>query len=89
MICTPSFSDQKVNARYVTQTWKVGVQLVDDEIGRGEVERSIRKLMMKGREGDEIRERISMLKAEADSCLKQGGSSHESWEKLVSQLCSI
>lgn len=45
MICQPCFSDQKVNARYVSRVWRVGVQL-EHGLERGEIERAIRRLMV-------------------------------------------
>ncbi|PON56517.1 UDP-glucuronosyl/UDP-glucosyltransferase [Parasponia andersonii] len=72
MICMPCFSDQKLNARYVSHVLKVGVQLENGILERGEIERSIRKLM-KEKEGEEIRCRVSKLKEKAIDCLKQDG----------------
>ncbi|VVA37851.1 PREDICTED: UDP-glycosyltransferase, partial [Prunus dulcis] len=45
MICTPSFGDQKVHARYISQVWRVGVQL-ENKLERGEIERAVRTLMV-------------------------------------------
>ncbi|GMN41383.1 hypothetical protein TIFTF001_010609 [Ficus carica] len=88
-ICMPCFSDQKVNARFVSQVWKAGLQLENGKLERGEIEKIIRKLMMREQEGDEIRVRVSELKEKADKCLKQGGSSYESLERLVSHIFSL
>ncbi|GLT31408.1 hypothetical protein SLA2020_061470 [Shorea laevis] len=51
MICMPFFMDQRVNARYVTEVWGVGVQLEKRE--RGMIERTIKGVMME-EEGEKI-----------------------------------
>ncbi|KAF4361810.1 UDP-glycosyltransferase 76F1 [Cannabis sativa] len=88
MICMPCFSDQKVNAAYVSRVWKVGIQLENGKFERGEIEQSIRKLM-KENEGEEIRCRALKLKDKSISCLIQGGSSYQSLNSLVSHLLSL
>lgn len=88
MICMPCFTDQKVNARYVSNVWRVGLQL-EKGVGRGEIERTIRKLMEDNDEGKGIRDRALKLKEETKVCLKQGGSSCSSLEGLVSHLLSL
>ncbi|KAL6327323.1 hypothetical protein AAG906_018776 [Vitis piasezkii] len=87
MICLPYSGDQRVNARYVSQVWGVGLQL-ENGLERGEIERTIRRLMVE-EEGQEIRRRSIELKEKADLCLKQGGSSHQSLESLISYLSSF
>ncbi|XWS74885.1 hypothetical protein CRYUN_Cryun01aG0036800 [Craigia yunnanensis] len=60
MICQPSFGDQKIDARYISHVWRVGVHL-EYKIERGEIERAIRRLMVEA-EGQEMRDRIKLLK---------------------------
>ena len=87
MICTPYFGDQKVNAKYVSDVWRVGVQL-ENKLDRGEIEKTIRKLMVGG-EGKEIRENVLNLKEKANLCLKEGGSSDCSLDGLISDILSL
>ncbi|XP_058781866.1 UDP-glycosyltransferase 76B1-like [Vicia villosa] len=87
MICMPCFTDQKVNARYASHVWKVGLQL-ENGMERGEIERTIRKLMEGDIEGNEIRDRALKLKEEAKVCLELGGSSYSSLERLVAHILS-
>ncbi|CBI31577.3 unnamed protein product, partial [Vitis vinifera] len=87
MICLPCFSDQKVNARYVSQVWRVGVQL-ENGLKRGEIEGAIRRLMVE-KSGQEIRDRCISLKEKANLCLKQGGSSYQALEDLISYISSF
>ncbi|GKU92038.1 hypothetical protein SLEP1_g5819 [Rubroshorea leprosula] len=85
MICMPFFMDQRVNARYVTEVWGVGVQLEKRE--RGMIERVIKGVMME-EEGEEIRGRALILKEKATQCLHEGGSSYQSLDSLVSHISS-
>ncbi|KAB2598314.1 UDP-glycosyltransferase 76F1-like [Pyrus ussuriensis x Pyrus communis] len=87
MICTPCFSDQMVDARFVSDVWKVGLQL-EHGIERGEVERTIRRLMVE-KEGEEIKERALKLMEKANLSLKEGGSSYQSLDGLVNHILSL
>ncbi|XP_068314608.1 UDP-glycosyltransferase 76F1-like [Pyrus communis] len=87
MICTPCFSEQMLNARYVSDVWKVGLQL-EHGIGRGEVERTIRRLMVE-KEGEEIKKRALKLMEKANLCLKEGASSCQSLDGLVKHILSL
>ncbi|KAK4403333.1 UDP-glycosyltransferase 76F1 [Sesamum angolense] len=86
MICMPCFADQMVNARYVTYSWKVGVELRNG-LERKNIERAIRRLMVE-EEGEEIRKRALDLKEKANSTLTQSGASFKSLESLISCLSS-
>ncbi|KAK7305820.1 hypothetical protein VNO77_43732 [Canavalia gladiata] len=87
MICMPCFADQKINAKYASDVWKVGVQL-ENKLERGEIENTIKKLMV-GDEVNEIRENILNLKEKASACLKEGGSSYSFLDSLVSDILSL
>ncbi|GAV56822.1 UDPGT domain-containing protein [Cephalotus follicularis] len=87
MICMPCFTDQKVNARYVSDVWRVGLQL-EKGLKRGEIERTIRSLMVE-KEGEEIRHRVLQLKDKANMCLRQDGTSCQSLESLVTHILSL
>lgn len=87
MICQPCFGDQMVNARYVSDVWKVGLHL-ERKLEREDIERAIRIVMLEA-EGQEIRGRVQFLKEKIDLCLRQGGSSYQSLESLVSYILSF
>lgn len=87
MICMPKFTDQMMNARYVEEVWGVGFEL-DGELKRDKIDKAIRKLM-KGREGDEMRERAKKLQNKVADCLKPGGSSQIAINKLVQHINSL
>lgn len=86
MICRPFLSDQPVNARYITQVWKVGLELEEEE--RGVIEKTIRKLMA-GEEGREVRKRVVDLKQKVESCMQKGGSSYQALDELVEFISSL
>ncbi|KAF8018870.1 hypothetical protein BT93_H3687 [Corymbia citriodora subsp. variegata] len=86
MICTPCFGDQRVNARYLSHVWKVGLLLEDME--RGEIERAIKKLMT-SEEGEIVRQRMTDLKHEVMHSIKEGGSSYNFVHELVKYINSL
>ncbi|XP_065870385.1 UDP-glycosyltransferase 76B1-like [Euphorbia lathyris] len=87
LICWPFFGDQKINARYATDVWKIGIHL-EHKVERGEIEKAIKSLMV-GIEGKEIRGRIKCLKEKVDICLKKEGSSYKSLHSLVDYILSF
>ncbi|EEF31968.1 UDP-glycosyltransferase 76F1 [Ricinus communis] len=87
MISMPCFTDQKVNARYVSDVWRIGLHL-ENGIDRGKVERIIKRLMAE-KGGEEIRNRIECLKEKAKLSLCQGGSSCQSLDSLVAHIFSF
>lgn len=87
MICSPSFGDQPTNARYVSDKWKIGVELKNG-FERGEIEGAIKRVMV-DQEGLEMRERIIKLKGKVNSCIKKDGSSYSSLEDLVHYILSF
>ncbi len=87
MICRLCFGDQRVNARYVSHVWKLGLEL-ESELERGEIERTVRRLMV-DEEGKEMRKRGKNLKERIELCIKEGGSSNNSLNKLIEMIVSI
>jgi UDP:flavonoid glycosyltransferase YjiC (YdhE family) len=87
MICLPCFGDQKVNARYVSHVWKIGVHL-ENRLERGAIDKAIRKVMVET-EGEEMRDRIVHLKEKVHLSLRQGGSSHQALESLITYISSF
>ncbi|KAI3520000.1 hypothetical protein L1887_09221 [Cichorium endivia] len=87
MVCSPCFVDQPVNARYVSDVWKIGVFLEDgfDRVG---IEMAIKRVMM-DKEGEEMRERINSFKEKVNLSLEEGGSSHQSLKALVNYISTF
>ncbi|CAK9165231.1 unnamed protein product [Ilex paraguariensis] len=84
MICMPCFTDQLVNARYVSNVWRVGVQL-ENGLERGKIEKAIGRLM----EDKEMRGRALQWKEKANLSLRQGGSSYQSLQCLISYISTF
>ncbi|XP_010504433.1 PREDICTED: UDP-glycosyltransferase 76F1-like isoform X1 [Camelina sativa] len=87
MICTPCFSDQHLNARYIADVWRVGMVLERSKMERKEIEKVITSVMME--KGDGLRERCLKLKERANFCLSKNGSSSKYLDKLVSHVLSF
>ncbi|KAG7624817.1 UDP-glycosyltransferase 76B1 [Arabidopsis thaliana] len=87
MICRPSFGDQRVNARYINDVWKIGLHL-ENKVERLVIENAVRTLMTSS-EGEEIRKRIMPMKETVEQCLKLGGSSFRNLENLIAYILSF
>ncbi|PWA54410.1 UDP-Glycosyltransferase superfamily protein [Artemisia annua] len=87
MVSSPCRFDQPINARYVSDVWKIGV-LLENGFERVRIETAI-KSIMSGKEGEEMRERIRNLKDKVNHSLDKGGSSHQSLMSLVDYFSSL
>ncbi|XP_074308191.1 UDP-glycosyltransferase 76B1-like [Silene latifolia] len=87
MLCLPCFGDQMINARYVTDVWKVGFRF-EDQLRRDDVEKVIRRLMV-DKEGQEMRQKMTSLKEKACLSKEPGGPSYSSLESLVAHISSF
>ncbi|KAL4326978.1 hypothetical protein S245_042475 [Arachis hypogaea] len=61
MMCQPYFGDQRVNARLVSDVWKVGIECSEMRIRKDEVEGAVRRMMV-SEEGKLMRERAVLMK---------------------------
>nr|XP_043633695.1 UDP-glycosyltransferase 76G1-like [Erigeron canadensis] len=87
MICSPFWGDQPLNARCMSDVWKVGVCL-ENGWQREEITSAITRVMVdEGGEG--IQERARVLKQKLDVSLIKGGSSFKSLESLVDYISSF
>lgn len=87
MICWPCFSDQKVNSRYLSHVWNVGLEL-DHKLKRVVIKESIQRLMS-GKEGEEIRARAYDMQQKMKISVSEGGLSHASLSDLVDFILSF
>ncbi|XP_074308188.1 UDP-glycosyltransferase 76B1-like [Silene latifolia] len=87
MLCLPFFGDQSMNARYVSEEWKIGLQL-EKGMKREDITKAIRKLMVE-EDGEEMRNRVTALKEKADLCLTEGHSSYKYLDELISYLLAL
>ncbi|KAL7124825.1 hypothetical protein ABFS83_14G074700 [Erythranthe nasuta] len=94
LICRPCFADQKVNARYMTHVWKIGIELeVIDNSNKNNclekrIERAVRTLMV-SEQGKEMRKRAIEMKVEVERSMEIGGSSCQSLDRLVEFIISL
>ncbi|XP_038894361.1 UDP-glucose iridoid glucosyltransferase-like [Benincasa hispida] len=88
MLCRPYSGDQRVNSRYISCVWRVGLALEDHELKRKEVEMGIRKLMVE-EEGRQMRETAMNFKRRIEDCLRKDGSSSCSLKELVDFIMSF
>ncbi|XP_010491132.1 PREDICTED: UDP-glycosyltransferase 76C1-like [Camelina sativa] len=86
MICLPFVWDQMLNARCISEVWRIGIHL-EGRIEKREIERAVTRLMVES-EGDEIRGRIKVLRDEVRRSVKHGGSSSRSLDELVDRILS-
>ncbi|KAM0024455.1 putative UDP-glucuronosyl/UDP-glucosyltransferase [Helianthus debilis subsp. tardiflorus] len=84
MICSPCSYDQPINARYVTDVWKIGVMLDNRE----ETGKIIKRVIM-GKEGSEMRHRSKSLQEKVNQSMQKGGSACQSLENLVDSILSF
>ncbi|PPR85787.1 hypothetical protein GOBAR_AA34907 [Gossypium barbadense] len=82
MLCRPFFGDQLLNTSYICNVWKIGLELQNLE--RGNIERTIKRLMV-DMEGKDIRKRAMDLKKKAALCLMEDGST-SSFNGLIKQI---
>lgn len=89
MLCSPCFGDQKVNARYLSHVWRVGLEL-ENGLERAGIESGIRRLMVE-EEGREMRERAKHFKEQIEAHFKEqhSCSSHSYLKDFVSLLTSF
>jgi anthocyanidin 3-O-glucosyltransferase len=82
MISCPFLGDQRLNARVISQVWKIGVGFKGDAVSKENVVSALNEVL-KGDEGKKMRERVGELKAKATAAAAPGGSSVENFKKLV------
>ncbi|KAL3521162.1 hypothetical protein ACH5RR_019311 [Cinchona calisaya] len=86
MISWPYFLDQQVNGRFVSEVWKLGLDM-KDTCDRDIVEKMVRELMEVRK--DEFSKRAEEMAQWARTCLSEGGSSYWSLERLVRDIESM
>nr|XP_016466961.1 PREDICTED: UDP-glucose iridoid glucosyltransferase-like isoform X1 [Nicotiana tabacum] len=86
MICRPILGDQPVNARYLSQIYKVGLELEATE--RSVIEKTVRKLML-SEEGKDLKKRVVDMKQKIVAGMQIDGSSHKNLNDLVHFISSL
>ncbi|KAK4724988.1 hypothetical protein R3W88_027767 [Solanum pinnatisectum] len=86
MIYRPILADQLVNARYLTQIYKVGFELEVNE--RTVIEKTIRKLML-SEEGKDVKKRVVDMKQNIVAGMQIDGASHTNLKDLVDFISAL
>ncbi|XP_031742908.1 UDP-glycosyltransferase 72E2 [Cucumis sativus] len=90
MVTWPLYAEQKMNAALLTEEMGVAVRLRAEGQGvveRKEIEKKVR-MIMEGKEGEGIRERVKELKISGGKAVTKGGSSYNSLARVASE-CDI
>lgn len=87
MLCRPYSGDQRVNSRYISCVWGVGLTL-EGGLVREDVEKGIRRVMV-DEEGGKMRERAMDFKRRIDDSLREDGSSSCNLKELVDFIMSF
>lgn len=80
MICWPYFADQMINSRFVSEIWKIGLDM-KDTCDRVIIEKMVRELMDVRK--DEFLKNAEHMANLARKAVSEGGSSYESLDALV------
>ncbi|EOY17943.1 hypothetical protein SCA6_000226 [Theobroma cacao] len=83
MICWPYFADQQVNSRFVSEVWKLGLDM-KDVCDRKVVEKMVNDLMMDRRE-EFVKSAAEMAKLAKES-VNVGGSSYCNLDRLIEDI---
>ncbi|CAN6554728.1 unnamed protein product [Malus baccata var. baccata] len=88
MVALPQWSDQRTNAKYIMDVWKVGVRAPTDEKGvvRQEVLEQCISEVMEGEIGEEIQKNAVKWKELARKAVDEGGSSDKNIDEFIAKL---
>ncbi|KAI3969123.1 hypothetical protein MKW92_017375 [Papaver armeniacum] len=80
MVCWPHLGDQQVNSRYVSEVWKIGMDMKDN-CNRLTVEKLIREMM--GAKREELMKSAVKVAEMARKSVSHDGSSYRNYEALL------
>ncbi|XP_061356640.1 7-deoxyloganetic acid glucosyltransferase-like [Gastrolobium bilobum] len=80
MICWPYFADQQINSRFVSEAWKLGLDM-KDVCDRNVVEKMVNDVMVHRR--DEFLISAKAMSMLAHKSVSPGGSSYSSFDDLI------
>ncbi|CAA7404805.1 unnamed protein product [Spirodela intermedia] len=87
MICWPFFFDQMVNSRFVSEMWRIGLDM-KDTCDRGTVGRTV-KAVMEGERADDMRRNVAGLSGMVRECVDEGGSSRIHLDQLIEDIRAV
>jgi len=83
MLCWPYFADQQVNSRFVSEVWKLGMDM-KDICDRVIVEKMVNDLMVEKRE-EFLKSTVKMARLARES-VSESGSSYCNFERLIEDI---
>ncbi|KAL2525782.1 UDP-glycosyltransferase 85A3 [Abeliophyllum distichum] len=83
MICWPYFADQTTNSRFVSEVWKIGLDM-KDTCDREIIEKVVREIMKERKE--EFLERGQNMAKLARKAVSEGGSSYCNLDALIDYI---
>ncbi|XP_059458902.1 7-deoxyloganetic acid glucosyl transferase-like [Corylus avellana] len=83
MICWPYFADQQVNSRFVSEVWKLGMDM-KDVCDRVIVEKMVTDLMVE-KEEEFLKSTVEMSRLARES-VSEGGSSYSHLDRLIDDI---
>ncbi|KAL2525788.1 UDP-glycosyltransferase 85A1 [Abeliophyllum distichum] len=83
MICWPYFADQMINSRFVSEVWKIGLDM-KDTCDRKIIEKVVRELMEEREK--EFLERAENMAKLARKAVSEGGSSYCNLDALIDYI---
>ncbi|XP_047956215.1 7-deoxyloganetic acid glucosyl transferase-like [Salvia hispanica] len=86
MVCWPYLGDQQINSRFVSEVWKIGLD-IKDTCDRKIIEEAIRDVMEVRK--DEFMERSGNLAKLVKRTISKGGSSYNNWDDLIQYIKSL
>nr|DAD28357.1 TPA_asm: hypothetical protein HUJ06_029825 [Nelumbo nucifera] len=86
MICWPYFADQQINSRFVSEVWKLGLDM-KDTCDRLKVELMVKEVMERKR--DEMIKSAENMAKLARMSVGEGGSSSCNLDKLIQDIRSM
>ncbi|CAA6655066.1 unnamed protein product [Spirodela intermedia] len=87
MICWPFFFDQMVNSRFISEVWRIGVDM-KDTCDRATVGRMVNEVM-EGERADEMRRNVVGLSEMVRECVDEGGSSRIHLDQLIDDIRAL
>ncbi|KAI5348786.1 hypothetical protein L3X38_001673 [Prunus dulcis] len=82
MICRPFFGDQNLNMRTIEAAWGIGVEVEGGLITKAAAIKAL-ELVLKQKEGEEMREKLKILQNLAQQAVEWNGSSPRAFNSLV------
>ncbi|KAL2941371.1 7-deoxyloganetic acid glucosyltransferase [Bienertia sinuspersici] len=83
MLCWPYFADQQVNSRFVSEVWKIGLDM-KDTCDRTILAKMVNDLMDGKR--DELQRSIDEISNLAKKSISEGGSSYTNFNQLIEEI---